>query len=322
MMPFEISDTPCADVDVVVVDANNLLYRMGHMAGGETCMPTIVEFVKKLLMIRSWYEAEPHVCWEGLANGADNWRFEIHPQYKGQREPSELSRKVKRAQQILKKLLCHTNIAQWDGIKGEGDDIMATVAKKLEREGKSVGIYSTDRDLLQLASEKITLIVPQRNASDMALGPREVVEVTGLLPRFVPHVKALVGDVGDNIPGVSGIGKKLATELIRHHGSVHAVIEAAKAEDLDRQECETKKAYKERLKEEWGSTESKRELVKQYEAQALMSFEVGGIRDDLEVFCVPDSPTSKIELQTILEDLGAYELFSPVRLNNITQVAI
>jgi len=111
----------------------------------------------------------------------------------------------------------------------EADDLIASLACTLARDGNDVVIVSADKDFNPILSDRIRQWVPPRGSQPgVWLGPKEVEERWGVEPRRLVEVFALIGDAVDNIPGVSGIGEKTALELIRNHGSLEKLYE-----DLD-----------------------------------------------------------------------------------------
>jgi len=103
----------------------------------------------------------------------------------------------------------------------EADDVIAALARSAERAGYAVEIVSTDKDLLQLVSDRIVVLDTMR---DRRLGPAEVEARYGVPPAQMLDLRSLVGDSSDNIPGVKGIGEKGAAELLRTHGSLDALL--------------------------------------------------------------------------------------------------
>jgi DNA polymerase-1 len=82
--------------------------------------------------------------------------------------------------------------------------------------------------MFQLASERTTILQPQRGGGTLArIGPAEVRERYGVEPVQVPDFIALRGDPSDGLPGAKGVGEKTAAELLRKHGSLEKVLEAA-----------------------------------------------------------------------------------------------
>ncbi len=110
----------------------------------------------------------------------------------------------------------------------EADDAIATLAEQAVARGFRVVIVTADKDMLQLVSEKVSVLNPGREgAGSVLLDPKAVEEKWGVPPDRIRDVLALVGDSVDNVPGVPGIGDKGARELVRTYGSVEAVIENA-----------------------------------------------------------------------------------------------
>ena len=106
----------------------------------------------------------------------------------------------------------------------EADDAIATLAKQAEAKGWDVTIVSTDKDLMQLVSEKVWMLDTMRRKE---YGIEEVKEKWGVEPVKVHDLLALAGDSADNIPGVPGIGPKTALELLNAYGDLEGVLEHA-----------------------------------------------------------------------------------------------
>jgi DNA polymerase-1 len=85
-----------------------------------------------------------------------------------------------------------------------------------------------DRDMFQCASaETKVLYVSTGKQGGQVMGPKEVTQRYGIPPRLVPDLIALRGDPSDGIPGAKGVGEKTAVELLRKHGSLEQVLDAA-----------------------------------------------------------------------------------------------
>ena len=106
----------------------------------------------------------------------------------------------------------------------EADDLIATYAKKIVSAGAKVTVISSDKDLMQLVSEKIRLYDPMKNK---VIGEKEVLEKFGVKPNQVVDVQSLAGDTSDNIPGVPGIGIKTASELINKYKTLDILLKKA-----------------------------------------------------------------------------------------------
>ena len=103
----------------------------------------------------------------------------------------------------------------------EADDIIATYTKQAEEKGVSVTIISSDKDLMQLVNKNTKMYDSMK---DKFIGVKEVKEKFGVEPSKIIDVQALAGDRIDNIPGVSGIGVKIAAELINNFSSLENVL--------------------------------------------------------------------------------------------------
>jgi DNA polymerase-1 len=152
---------------------------------------------------------------------AKTFRHAMFSEYKGTRKPmpAELHEQV----EPLKELLRAMGILVVTKEGYEADDILGTIAKKAEKEGFFVSLVSGDRDLLQLASDKIKIRIPKTKMSGTEIedyNTKEVVEKYGVEPIQIIDLKGLMGDTADNIPGVPGIGEKRASNIIGAFGSV------------------------------------------------------------------------------------------------------
>jgi 5'-3' exonuclease len=107
----------------------------------------------------------------------------------------------------------------------EADDFLAAAAASEESAGGCALVATSDRDAFQLASPRTTILQPVRGTSPTRIGPAEVRERYGVDPEQVPDFIALRGDPSDKIPGARGIGEKKAAELLRHYGSLEAMLD-------------------------------------------------------------------------------------------------
>jgi len=103
----------------------------------------------------------------------------------------------------------------------EADDLIATYAKQAEAKGARVTIISSDKDLMQLVSDKVSMLDTMKNKQ---IGIPQVIEKFGMGPEKVIEIQALAGDSVDNIPGVPGIGVKTAVVLLEHFGDLETLL--------------------------------------------------------------------------------------------------
>jgi len=106
----------------------------------------------------------------------------------------------------------------------EADDLIAAYACKVRDMGGEVVIVSSDKDLMQLVGERVSMLDTMKN---LRIGPEQVVEKFGVLPDKVVDVQSLCGDSVDNVPGAPGIGIKTASALINEYGDLDTLLARA-----------------------------------------------------------------------------------------------
>ncbi|WP_371745131.1 DNA polymerase I [Bradyrhizobium sp. U87765 SZCCT0109] len=106
----------------------------------------------------------------------------------------------------------------------EADDLIATYAREADQRGATVTIVSSDKDLMQLVTERVVMYDTMK---DRRIGIAEVIEKFGVPPDKVVDVQALAGDSVDNVPGVPGIGIKTAAQLITEYGDLETLLTRA-----------------------------------------------------------------------------------------------
>lgn len=168
------------------------------------------------------------------------FRHKMYAEYKGTRKPmpKELSEQVG----VLQELLAAMQITVVKKGGYEADDILGTLAKRAETEGKEVTLVSGDRDLLQIASDHIKIRIPKTKGGKTETEDyyaKDVLEKYQVTPQQFIELKALMGDSADNIPGVPKVGEKTAINLMVTYGSIAEIY--AHVEEI------TKKSIKESL---------------------------------------------------------------------------
>lgn len=152
---------------------------------------------------------------------APTFRHKMYEAYKGTRKgmPDELREQVP----ILKELLKAMGIVTMEKEGLEADDILGTLAKRGEKEGLDVTLVSGDRDLLQIATDRILIRIPKTKGGKTEIEnyhTQDVIDKYGLSPLQIIELKGLMGDSSDNIPGVPKIGEKTATELLKQYHDI------------------------------------------------------------------------------------------------------
>ena len=154
------------------------------------------------------------------------FRHEMFKEYKGTRKPmpAELHEQVP----VIKELLKAMNVQVMELPGYEADDLLGTLAKRAEADGNEVRIVSGDRDLLQLATEKIMIRIPKTKQGGTEIEnyyASDVFEKYQVTPMEFIDLKGLMGDSSDNIPGVAGIGEKMAIKVISTFHSIENAYE-------------------------------------------------------------------------------------------------
>lgn len=146
---------------------------------------------------------------------SNTFRRKLYPAYKAQREapPPDLVPLFSLAPKLLETMGCRTFLQSGY----EADDVMATLGRWSRERGLNVVHVSNDKDMLQLIDTGVHVMNPF--TLDIQ-GPDEVIEKFGVPPESLIDLMTLMGDSADNIPGVKGIGPKIAAALIKHFGSV------------------------------------------------------------------------------------------------------
>ncbi len=151
-----------------------------------------------------------------------NFRNDIYSEYKANRAeaPDDLAPQF----EYIRKSVEAFNLPSIELLNYEADDLIATYSKKITDVGAKVTVISSDKDLMQLVSNKIRLFDPMKSK---VIGEKEVLEKFGVKPKQVIDVQSLAGDSSDNIPGVPGIGIKTAAELINKYKNLDNLLNKA-----------------------------------------------------------------------------------------------
>lgn len=214
---------------VILVDGNNLLFRSyyataysGNFMKNSKGFPTnaLYGFVNMINKIIN--DENPEYMLVAFDKGK-TFRHDKYADYKAGRiqMPDELKMQFPIAKEIL------TNLGiKWFEIENyEADDIIGTLAKMIDETDEYKGlIVSSDKDLLQLISDKV--MMKMLKSKDYVMMTEETFfDIYGLTPDKMIDIKALQGDSSDNIPGVKGIGEKTALKLLQDYGSLEGVYD-------------------------------------------------------------------------------------------------
>lgn len=213
---------PVKNSRLLIVDGHAYAYRAFHairQLSSPSGAPTnaIYGFIKMLGKMQAQL-APSHVVviWDG---GLAAERMAEHPEYKQQRPPmpDDLESQIDGIVHYLEAAgissLCR------DGV--EADDWIAAIARRASAQ-MPVVIASSDKDFMQLVSDRIGLLNPN-DKSEKIWGAGDVRVKTGVEPGQIVDWLALIGDSVDNIPGVPGVGPKTAADLLQQFGTIDAL---------------------------------------------------------------------------------------------------
>ena len=205
---------------LLIVDGHCYAYRAFFGIASLTSpagLPTnaIYGFIRMLGKMRE--RARPThlaVVWDG---GLAADRMALLPEYKAQR--AEMPAGLRPQLDGMADYLRAAGIASLLQEGCEADDWIAALAVRAEAAGLPVVIASSDKDFMQLVSGGVRLLVPQ-DKTESLWDAEQVRRKTGVAPAQIVDWLSLVGDASDNIPGVPGIGLKIAADLLGQFGSI------------------------------------------------------------------------------------------------------
>lgn len=204
---------------ILLVDGNSFCYRAFYAVRElrtSKGRPTNAVYGFITMIERLLKQVDP----DGIALTFDvkgpTFRHKRYEDYKVQRAP--MPEDLVEQMPVIKEVVRAFRIPIFEKEGYEADDVIATLASRLARKGHEVYAVTGDKDALQLVTEKVRVLNPQK---DNAIYDRSSVrEKWGVDPEQVPDLMALMGDTSDNIPGVHGIGDKTASKLINEYGSL------------------------------------------------------------------------------------------------------
>ena len=211
---------------LVLIDGHSLVYRAYFALPSLTdrdgrVVNAAYGFTSMLLVA---LQSHPDYVLASFDLGGRTFRHEELAQYKAQRRPTppELSAQIPLTRDIVTAF--GIPIYELRGV--EADDVIGTLVRQASERGLHSTIVTGDLDALQLITDQVDVLTSKRGVSETILYTTERVrERYGLDPLQTVDLKALVGDVSDNIPGIPGVGEKTAIKLIQEYGSVEAILE-------------------------------------------------------------------------------------------------
>ena len=287
---------------IILVDGNNLLFRsfyatayQGVIMKNSKGFPTNALYGFINMMNKIIKEENPTYIMVAFDKGK-TFRHDKYDSYKAGRAemPDELRMQFPKAKEVLDAMgIKHFEIENY-----EADDIIGTLAKKVEEEVEFIAtIVSSDKDLLQLISDEV--VVKLLKQSGHILMTREEFKNTYQVePIKMIDLKALMGDASDHIPGVKGIGEKTAINLLTKYGSLNDLYE--------------------NIESVTGKTKEKLLADKD---NAYMSYDLATIYRDVPIeFGLEDCSYEGINVEEFKKMLEEFEFHSMLRKMDFNQV--
>lgn len=279
----------------LIIDGNSLTHRAFHAIPLLTATdgtPTNAVYGFLNMFFKALDKIEPDYIAVTFDKGKTTFRHQDYADYKSTRKatPDELRTQFP----LLKEALQCLRIKYLEMDNFEADDIIGTLTVLAEKNNINVVVLTGDRDLLQLVSPKVRVMLTQKGITEIQdYDEGKVWDRYGVSPPQITDIKGLMGDASDNIPGVPGIGEKTALKLIQEHGKVEDVI-----------------ADLEKLPTRW------RNKIAEYKEQALLSKQLATINCQVPINAEPDNfrwegpdyPAllalfSKLEFKTLIRNI-------------------
>ncbi len=281
---------------LILVDGNSIANRAFYalpLLSNSKGLHTNAVYGFTTMLLRLVEEEKPTHFLVAFDAGKVTFRHQQYTEYKGGRAktPPELSEQFP----LLKELLQSMKIAQFELEGYEADDIIGTLSRLAEQEQMEVLVVSGDKDMLQLASDRVKVALTRKGISEVELYDLQAIdEKYGLKPEQIIDLKGLMGDASDNIPGIPGVGEKTALKLLHQYGTVEEVL-----------------THADEIKGKMG------EKVQGHKEEALLSKELATIFrevpleskwDELEFAGIENQETAemfrKLEFRSLLEKLA------------------
>ena len=209
---------------ILLIDGHSMLNRAFYgipMLTNSEGTHTNAVYGFLIIMFKVLDEEQPGYLAVAFDVKAPTFRHKMYSEYKGTRKPmpAELHEQVP----IIKDVLHAMGIKTIEAPGFEADDILGTISNDAQDKGMEVTVLTGDRDLLQLATDKIMIRIPKTSKGVTTVynyNTKEVMEEYGITPKQVIELKGLMGDSSDNIPGLPGVGEKTAVKILSEFGDI------------------------------------------------------------------------------------------------------
>jgi DNA polymerase-1 len=214
---------------LLLLDGHSLAYRAFFALPIEnfsttTGQPTNAVYGFTAMLINVLRDEKPTHVAVAFDRGEPTFRHEQWVEYKANRR--ETPEDFRSQLSLIFEVLDALGIRRLSAPGYEADDLIATLATEAAAEKMDVLIVTGDRDVLQLVSDRVTVLMTRRGITEMTrFTPEAVQEKYGLSPAQYPDFAAVRGDPSDNLPGIPGVGEKTASKWIAEFGSLAALVD-------------------------------------------------------------------------------------------------
>ncbi len=277
-----------------LIDAFGFIFRAYHARARSGAPPmrtstgisTEAVFIFNNMLRKLAKEHNPEYIAAVFESREPTLRVQEFADYKANRaeRPPDLGEQIPYVRRVLEAM--RIPILEYSGY--EADDVIGTIARRAEQDGMDVVIVSSDKDMLQLVTDRVSMLNPAKD--DEWYDPEKVKAFMGVRPEQVIDLLALKGDAIDNIPGAPGIGDKGAKDLIERFGSVESAMEhAAEVE---------RKAYRESLQNN----------VEQIRLSKRLATIATGVPIEFSLDAVKAQPADPESLKAVYKELEFHSL--------------
>ncbi len=213
---------------LILIDSNNIAYRAFYALPDSITTSSgimtnaVLGFTNILFKLIEEEEPDSIIC--AFDSKKPTFRHEIFNEYKIHRKkmPDELFLQMS----LIKEVLDAFNIPCIDRDGFEADDILATLVEYSKEKFDKTIIVTGDKDILQLVSDNVRVLGNKKGIADtVEFDIEKVQEKFGVEPAKIKDLLALMGDSSDNIPGIPGVGPKIALSLVKKYGTVEEIYE-------------------------------------------------------------------------------------------------
>lgn len=213
---------------LLIVDGHAVIHRAYHSIPSLTSngQPVNAIYGFYSMLLSAIYQLKPKYLIVCLDSPGPTFRQTEFVGYRAKRKVPDLD--LISQLPLLKSTLQQSLITTFSLGGYEADDLIGTVSRQAAKKKfiDQVVIITGDKDLMQLVTSKINLLMPVRGLSETKIfKPQDVVEKLGVKPKQVIDLKALMGDMSDNYPGVAGIGPKAAIDLLSEYQTLDNIYQ-------------------------------------------------------------------------------------------------